>query len=121
MLMLGNKPTASTKAGLMSVGSYRCKEIHSRLACKLSYAARRQTKRELSSGEGQGHTFGALEACRASGNDLTDAMSFSPDQAVCQIDEDCSSGHAVHQLDVLKGRLAAILGLPVAHTTTCFT
>jgi hypothetical protein len=77
-------------------------------------------RRELPSGVGQGDTFGALEACRASCNDLTDAMCFSPDQTVCQIDEDCGASHAVHQLDVLKGRLAAILWLPVGHTTTCF-
>ena len=77
-------------------------------------------RRKLSSGVGLGETFRALEACRARGNDLTDAMSFSPDQAVCQIDEDCGSSHAVHHFDVLKGRLAAVLWLPVAHTTTCF-
>ena len=61
-------------------------------------------------------TCGALEACWASCNDLADAMWLSPHQAICQVDHDCRSSHAVHQLDVLKGRLAAITWMP--STTT---
>ena len=61
-------------------------------------------------------TFGPLEACRPCSNDLADAMGFPLNQAVCEVDHDCSSSHAMHQLDVLKGRLTVLPCAP-AHAT----
>lgn len=63
-----------------------------------------------------GLTFGSLEACRACSYDLADAVGLPLDQAVCEVDHHCSSSHAVHQLDMLKGLLAVIPCAPV-HTT----
>lgn len=57
-------------------------------------------------------TFWALESCRTRSNDLFHAMFLAPPQAVCEVDEDSCTCHAVHQLDVIKSRLWIIVCAP---------
>lgn len=61
-------------------------------------------------------TFGSLKACGPCSYDLADAMSSPFDEAVCEVDQHCGSSHAVHQLDMLKGRLTVMPCTPV-HAT----
>ena len=44
-------------------------------------------------------------------------MSLPFDQAVCEVNQHRGSSHAVHQLDVLKGRLTVLPCIPV-HATS---
>ena len=62
-------------------------------------------------------TSGSLKACRPCSYDLTDAMSLPFDQAVCEVNQHRGSSHAVHKLDVLKGRLTVLRCIPV-HATS---
>lgn len=58
--MLGNKPTASTKAGQMSVGSYICKEIDPRLACNVRYCCLKANEEGIAQwGRAGRHLWGA--------------------------------------------------------------
>ena len=68
----------------------------------------------MHAGNGRRVTFRALEACWSSSNDLTHAMSLSLHQAICQVDHDCCSSHAMHQFDVLKSRLGLVVSVPVS-------
>ena len=62
-------------------------------------------------------TFGSLKACRPCSYDLTDAMSLPFDQAICEVDQHRGSSHAVHQLDVLIGRLTVLPCVPATSAT----